>query len=115
MAPEKSLWAEVLRLALADFCDCHGRVVRGRSREIFQLDAARWIDSTSREPGSFLFCCQALDVDASAVRRVLAGDIAALRMRVKRNPKPTRAPVVGLFDPAFEATTGRRIGSDPLI
>jgi hypothetical protein len=86
VSPEKNLWLEVLFLALLDFCNDRVRAVRGRNRvENYQHDAARWFESSAREPGSFLFVAQALDIDASALRKVLlTADKTTLHRRLSR-------------------------------
>lgn len=105
MMPEKTLWAGVLQIALSDFFSVHDRY----SAE--KRDAISWFESSSREIGSFYFCCDILGLSATAIRKALfCGDFDMLRKRLKSNPSPTRAAVVGLFDPGFEITEGRRVG-----
>jgi hypothetical protein len=54
VSPEKNLWLEVLSLALADFCSDRPRAVRGRnSMKNYQPEAARWFESSSRDPGTY--------------------------------------------------------------
>jgi hypothetical protein len=101
--PERILWAEVLKLALCDFFF---------ARYCYQRDTAQWFVSSSREVGSFNFCCDTIGLSASAIRKAISnGDQVALRKRLKRNPTPTRPAVVGLYDPSFECSEGRRVSA----
>jgi hypothetical protein len=105
--PEKILWANVLQLALSDFfCVCFWDRTNA---EIYQRDAISWFESSSRELGSFYFCCDILGLSASSIRKALSGDQAAVRKRLKSNPVPKKTPCLGLYDPAFECSAGRRL------
>lgn len=72
--PFRRLWTAVLHTALADLADGHrpGRIGGARytpvgSSSRHQL-AVEWIDSTEIEEGSFEWVCEALDMDAAAIR-----------------------------------------------
>jgi hypothetical protein len=108
---ETTLWTAVLELALMDFF----RVRFSNSTTGDNRDIHSWFESSSREIGSFHFCCDVLGLSASAIRRELVtGDPVVLRRRLRSNPTPTRAAAIGLYDPAFGITEGRRIGESHL-
>ena len=76
--PFRRLWSAVLHTALADLADGHstGRVGGARytpvgSRSRYQL-AVEWISSTEIEEGSFEWVCEALDMNAAAIRAGIA-------------------------------------------
>ena len=106
--PEKILWANVLQLALSDFfCVCFWDRTNA---EIYQRNAISWFESSSRELGSFYFCCDILGLSASAIRKELeTGDLTALRRRLKSNPAPKKSPCPALYDPIFECTEGHSV------
>jgi hypothetical protein len=56
--PEYSLWAAVLLATVEDLKDIHTKAA-----------AEAWFNSTSQEVGTFLWICEALGLDANAVRR----------------------------------------------
>jgi hypothetical protein len=68
-SPEKVLWAEVLLQAAESL---QGRLMfLGEDREAIQREAAEWFNSCSQEIGSFLWVCQALDLDPQTVRQAI--------------------------------------------
>jgi hypothetical protein len=58
---EFSLWSAVLLVAIDDL------TVDGEPKR----SAEAWFHSTSREIGSFLWCCEALGLNVNAVKRLL--------------------------------------------
>jgi hypothetical protein len=52
------LWAAVLLATVEDLKDIHTKAA-----------AEAWFNSTSQEVGTFLWICEALGLDANAVRR----------------------------------------------
>src|SRR6266576_3877048 len=111
MRPEVVLWLEVLLTALADFAgDCRD-VRHAQTRARCQREAALWFHSNDREPGSFLFACEAADIDPGAVRRALLNaNIPAVRQRLKNKSDFVERPFTdSLENPRFECTAGRRV------
>lgn len=107
MTPEKTLWLEVLRLALTDFC-----ADRTNQEIPCKHDAARWFESPSRELGSFLFVAQVVDINPDALRKVLlTADKTVLLKRLNRQcaPKDYKRRTSELDNPIFESTPGRRV------
>ena len=111
VSPEESLWLDVLFRALDDYAgislDVYGAMVRTRC----QRNAAEWFLADSRGIGSFLFCCETLDIDPGAVRRALrnatTADLCArLRLRSDFIERPS---VDAVDNPRFDCDTGRRV------
>ena len=65
--PEVELWTEVILLAIDDL----DRRTRSSSRSD-QRSAKQWFDSDSDEIGSFVWACQAINVDPISIRSQLA-------------------------------------------
>jgi hypothetical protein len=57
---ERGLWAAVLQLAAVDLTSANARLSR---------PARAWFESTKRGPGSFLWICDHLEINASWIRR----------------------------------------------
>ena len=63
LLPEMELWTEVILLALDDL----NRRTRFSSRSD-QRSAKQWLDSDAEEIGSFVWACQAINVDPNFIR-----------------------------------------------
>lgn len=80
LLPEMELWTEVILLAIDDL----NRRTRFSSHSD-QRSAKQWIDSDAEEIGSFIWACQAINVDPNFIRAKLTnkhraqkrGEIAA--------------------------------------
>jgi hypothetical protein len=57
---ERGLWATVLQLAVADLTSANPRLWR---------PARAWFESTKHGPGSFIWICDHLEINASWIRR----------------------------------------------
>ena len=69
LAPERQLIASVIRAAVEDILSPPPRAMKnGANWSHMRDDAAAWMSSNSRRPFSFLWCCDALGLDAAAVR-----------------------------------------------
>jgi hypothetical protein len=76
---ERRLWAAVLRQAVCDL---------GYHRSTLQHFTQLWFESDKREPGSFLWVCELLELDASRLRRRLF-ELADKKTQVRTvNPSP---------------------------
>jgi hypothetical protein len=73
--PELKLWAAVLAQAVTDFLRPNGvkydRTARRRSDRLIE-EAREWISSESRQVGSFIWTCELLGFEPSAVRERLS-------------------------------------------
>jgi hypothetical protein len=113
VSPEESLWLDVLFRALEDFVgnnrDIDGAEARARCRS----NATEWFLSESSDIGSFLFCCETLDIDPGAVRRALrnakTADLCA-RLRL-RSEFIERRSVDAIDNPRFDCDEGRRVSA----
>jgi hypothetical protein len=65
---ERRLWMGVLTCAVADSCN-QIVGVRPGERHLVQDEARRWLDSESREVGSYLWVVDSLDIDPAYARR----------------------------------------------
>jgi hypothetical protein len=65
--PEVELWTEVILLAIDDL----DRRIRFSSRSD-QCSARAWFDSDADEIGSFVWACQAINVDPNRIRSQIA-------------------------------------------
>ena len=65
LSPEVELWTEVILLAIDDL----DRRPRSRSD---QRSARAWFDSDAEDLGSFVWACQAINVDPNLIRSQLA-------------------------------------------
>lgn len=77
--PEHALWRAVLFQAIADL-----RVSVQRRHRFLRRQALAWLLSKQREPGSFKWTCDLLDLNAAAVQSValqLSGAQAQKRIR----------------------------------
>jgi hypothetical protein len=82
---ERRLWAAVLRQAVCDL---------GYHRSTLQHFTQLWFESGNREPGSFLWVCELLELDSSWLRRrllELAGKNPPVSMRVVHRPRQVKA------------------------
>jgi hypothetical protein len=80
MPPIKAFWYAVLRDAL--WC-MQSTAKNGQMDRQRKADRA-WVESYSREPGSFLFVCEVIGVDAQALReRILSGGPA---IKLRKSP-----------------------------
>jgi hypothetical protein len=65
--PERRLWRAVLEMAIRDL----GLVVCGYRAQPLRDNARAWIRSRNEDLGSFVFVCDALGLEADAVREEL--------------------------------------------
>jgi hypothetical protein len=78
-SPEVSLWMMVLNQAALDLFEIRSGCSRG-TRQVLTRAARGWFNSEKSDPGSFVWVCAVLDLDASTLRRkVFALDRAAVR------------------------------------
>lgn len=81
--PERQLWAAVLLRAIKDIAGLN-TYLPPVVRTCVQRSAKTWIESPVCGPGSFLWICDRLGLDAEAVRRqVLKAPSRALVARIK--------------------------------
>jgi hypothetical protein len=72
MSGERHLWSAVLGLAIGD--------VRGSRASPGALDSTRlWFQSDVYEPGSFLWICDHLNLNATSIRRLALGNQQLLK------------------------------------
>jgi hypothetical protein len=98
MNPELNLWCHVLQQAIWDVA---GIKVKLPQKEIPRLrrSARAWFLSSDETPGSFLWICHTLSLEAAAVRkRVLTASPAALSLMVED------APAASSENSAFDST-----------
>ena len=101
MSPEQALWLEVILQAVHDLVD------RSSERAQWRREALEWIFADDDEVGSFLFCCSAINADASAIRHGLKiVDRKVLKKRVKVRSDLIQRRVDRLDDPAFDCNDG---------
>src|SRR5262245_50488253 len=68
-SPEVDLWRAIFLRGIKDY---FGMEITGEANKPRVIQEAReWAFDDSEAPGSFLFCCQVLRYDGSAVRRAL--------------------------------------------
>ena len=90
MNPELNLWCHVLQQAIWDVA---GIKVKLPQKEIPRLrrSARAWFVSSDEAPGSFLWICHTLSLEAAAVRkRVLTASPAQLSLLVADAPSAVR-------------------------
>ena len=111
MLPEQALWFEVIYLALQDFA---GTTRESRVRVNCQRAAHDWFFSAACGTGSFLFCCEALDLDPAAVRRALRNvDPETLRTSAAIRTNFIDRPFTDALDnPRFDCFPGIRVSSE---
>jgi len=103
MSPEQALWLEVILRAFQDLVD----VDRSSARARWQREALDWIFSNDDDVGSFLFCCEAINVDAGAVRRGLQSiSRNDLKQRLRLRSEFVGRRIDSLDDP-LDSTNGR--------
>ena len=92
--PERALWAGVLEQALFDLAGGRGPNRRtDANRASLRREALQWICSRETSIGSFVWCCDQISLDSTAVQqRVLRAD---QQQRLAGRPEP-----VLLFEPA---------------
>jgi hypothetical protein len=86
MNPELSLWCHVLQQAMWDVAGIKAKLPQ---KEIPRLrrSARAWFLATAETPGSFLWICHTLSLDAGAVRkRVLTASPAQLSLLLSDAP-----------------------------
>jgi hypothetical protein len=106
---ERRLWAAVLCQAVCDL-----RYHRSALQHFTRL----WFESDKREPGSFLWVCELLELDASWLRRRLlemAGKNPRVSMRPVHRPRQVKAvdPIPAEVAPTLLDTYQQAVGEMP--
>jgi hypothetical protein len=80
---ERDLWASVLLRGICDLWAVDLRAQPTRA-EMLQTNAALWISSNRRTPGSFLWVCSILDLHPLAVRAAIMAPNAGAALKARK-------------------------------